>query len=193
MVRPIGVILAGGTSSRMGSDKALFEVAGRPMLDCVGAALFTVSERIIVAGRPDGWMGYECVPDSQVDRRGPLAGLQAAALRFPTERLVVVGVDQPWVRGETLRRMVEFESNRPVMPLEDGVRQPLCGVYPAGLASIITEELEGGGSIQSLLDRTSFDPVPPEMWQSWGEDGRSWFSVDTEARATEGLTRFGKP
>jgi hypothetical protein len=52
------------------------------------------------------------------------------------------------------------------------------------------EEAEADGSIQSLLDRVSFRAVTPETWVPWGEDGRSWFSVDTPEALAEGIRRF---
>ena len=57
----------------------------------------------------------------------------------------------------------------------------------------IADELEGGGSIQSRLDRVSFDPVVTQEWEGWGEDGRSWFSADSSDDIELGLARFGQP
>ena len=47
MLRPIGVMLAGGASSRMGTDKATVEVAGRPMSAWVLDALSAVCEDVL--------------------------------------------------------------------------------------------------------------------------------------------------
>jgi hypothetical protein len=58
---------------------------------------------------------------------------------------------------------------------------------------LAASELEGGGSIQSLLDMSGFRPVVEEEWRGWGEDGRSWFSIDEPANIEEGLSRFGPP
>jgi len=79
-----------------------------------------------------------------------------------------------------LEGLLSVDSDLPVIPVDgEGVRQVTCAVYPTSIAQLASEEVTGGGSLQSLLDRTSFEPVPPEVWQTWGEDGRSWFSVDT--------------
>jgi len=78
-----------------------------------------------------------------------------------------------------------------VVPVDDvGVRQVTCAVYPKAIADAAIEEAEADGSIQSLLDRVSFEAVIPEIWVLWGEDGRSWFSVDTHAALEEGIRRF---
>jgi molybdopterin-guanine dinucleotide biosynthesis protein A len=191
----VGVVLAGGASRRMGADKALIEADGRPMLAWVVMALETVTDRILIAG-PEraGWSDRTFVGDTGAPHRGPLAGLAAAIPHVgPEDLLVVVGVDQPWVRPETLESIAAGFIERPVVPVPDGVRQTTCAVYPANLALVATRELNGGGSIQSMLDRTAFDPFTEADIERCGEDGRSWFSVNTEEDLAEGLVLYGSP
>ncbi|MFO7291922.1 MAG: molybdenum cofactor guanylyltransferase [Actinomycetes bacterium] len=185
-----GVILAGGRSSRMGSDKAGHVVAGRPMIEWVGAALDAVSDRVVVAGRDDPVAGYAPIPDPGPSHRGPLAGVVAALEAFG-DAVVVVATDQPWVRAETLRGLIERMGDLPVVPVDGGIRQTTCAVYPPTVAAAARTELEEGGSLQSLLDVVAFQQVVD--WRAWGEDGRSWYSVDTPEDAAEGLARFGAP
>ena len=45
---------------------------------------------------------------------------------------------------------------------------------------------------QAVLDLGCRDIAPPQ-WREWGEDGRSWFSVDTPQALAEGLLRYGAP
>ena len=192
-VPTIGVVLAGGRSSRMGQDKALVVVAGRPMIDWVSDALQAATGRVLVVGRDDAPTS-EAIPDLGVRHRGPLSGLAAATVHDPGATLVIVAVDQPWVRPATLQAMIARTAALPVVPVDDhGNRQTTCAVFPSAALVDIGEELEEGGSIQSLLDRVAFDPVVPAEWQAWGEDGRSWFSVDTPEDAATGLARFGPP
>lgn len=185
----IGVILAGGSSRRMGRDKATVEVAGRTMADWVSDALGAVCAQVVTAGRP--LPGLEAVPDPGIIQRGPLAGLVGAFHRFPGEVLAVVAVDQPWLRDETVGRLGELADEDAVVPVDAGVRQTTCAIYPAALVELAERELAGDGSLQSLLDLAAFLPVLD--WRDWGEDGRSWFSVDTPEAIEEGLTRFGPP
>jgi molybdopterin-guanine dinucleotide biosynthesis protein A len=111
--------------------------------------------------------------------------------RMTEDRALIVAVDNAFVRAETLTRLAALESALPVVPVDDdGVRQVTCAIYPKTIADVAIEEAEGGGSIQTLLDRVSFLPVTPEIWTGWGEDGRSWFSVDTPGDIETGLDRF---
>jgi len=172
----------------MGRDKASVLVAGTSMLKRVEIALTPVVDRIVILG-PDR-EGWECWPDS-VHAEGPLAGIATALSRTATERIVVVAVDHPFVRSDFLRRIVAIESELPVVPVDEtGVRQVTCAVYPVSIAAAAVEEAAGGGSIQTLLDRVSFRPVAPDEWRGWGEDGRSWFSIDSDSALAEAQGRF---
>lgn len=187
----IGVILVGGLSRRMGSDKATYAVAGRPMMEWVSRAMERACDRVVLAGREEPLSGLAAIPDPGEPHRGPLAGLVSALHHFPGECLALVSVDQPWVRSETLAGLDRLIDEMAAVPVDSGVRQTTCAVYPAGIVEAAETELAGGGSLQSLLDVAAFQPVVD--WHSWGEDGRSWFSADTPGAVEEGLARFGPP
>ena len=192
----LGVVLAGGAARRMGTDKALVEVAGRPMLDWVVDAVGAVADEVVVSGEPrPHWAEHlRFVEDKGEPRRGPLAGIVAVMDHLdPGALLLVVGVDQPWVRPATLRAIAARFTELPVVPVPDGVRQTTCAAYPANDVLVATRELNAGGSIQSMLDRTAFDPFTEADIESCGEDGRSWFSVNTLDDLAEGLHRYGPP
>ena len=191
----MGVVLAGGASSRMGTDKAFVEVAGSPMISWVLTALEKVTTGgILISGREGTMLSYECVPDQDPGRAGPLSGLVTVMDRTePSQPLVVVAVDHPYVRRATLESLVaRFDGERVVVPLADGTRQVTVAVYPP-LADQAKEALADGGSLQTLVDSVAVDEVGEEAWRHWGEDGRSWFSVDTPDAVATGLESYGLP
>lgn len=185
----LGAVLTGGGSRRMGRDKADVLVGTNSMLDHVVAAVSGMVGRTVLLGPDrDGW---ECWPDA-FHAQGPLAGIATALARTTAERVLLVAVDQPFLRRETLRSLTEVVTELPVVPVDArGTRQVTCAVYPVSIATAAADEASSGGSIQTLLDRVSFTPIPPEVWETWGEDGRSWYSVDDETSLTEGMVRYG--
>ncbi len=190
----LGAVLAGGSSSRMGADKALVVVAGRPMIEWVAAALGEVAAGVVVAGRSETMFGLKGVPDPVHGPVGPLAGVAAAlaeASAVGADAVLAVAVDQPFVRHPTLTRLAERFNGQAVVPEDTGVRQVTCAVYPAAWRAEAVVELEAGGSLQTLLDRMEHDLVPEDEWAGWGEDGASWFSVDDAEALEVGLARFG--
>lgn len=184
----LGAILTGGRSTRMGRDKTEVLVNGSTMLDRVTRALTPLVDRVVLLGPDrDGW---ECWPDS-VHTQGPLAGVATALGRTETRHVMVVAVDHAFVRSATLSELIRRADGLPVVPVDDsGVRQVTCALYPRSIAEAAAEEAAMGGTVQTLLDRVSFRPVIPKEWRSWGEDGRSWFSVDSEEELASGLGRF---
>jgi len=187
---PIGVILAGGNSLRMGTDKALVPVGGIPMVEWVTAALNEVVSEVVIVGRDEPVSGIPAIPDLRPEPRGPLAGLVTALHHAAGRSVLLVAVDQPLVRPATLQGLLDLFDRDAVVPMDDGARQTTCAVYPGAWAAEADREDRSGGSIQSLLDRLPYREVGPEEWSAWGEDGRSWCSVDTSEAAATVLDRF---
>jgi len=184
----LGAVLTGGASRRMGTDKADVEISGSTLLDRVATAVAEVSDRVVVLGEMRE--GYESWPD-QAPGSGPLAGLATALSLMTEDRALLVAVDNAFVQPGTLAHLASVESDLPVVPVDHaGVRQVTCAVYPRQIAGQALEEAESGGSVQTLLDRVSFFPVTPDQWEAWGEDGRSWYSVDTPEALASGIDRF---
>jgi molybdopterin-guanine dinucleotide biosynthesis protein A len=180
----IGVVLAGGAGKRMGQDKAEVVVADRPMISWVIGALEPVVNRMIISGRTGGWHGHPGLADPE-GVAGPLAGL-AAGLRLG-EPVLLVAVDQPWVRTETLAKLATVGET--VVPVHDELRQVTCAVY----YPVILNSVSQAGSLQGLMDLAPPLEVTEPVWRSWGEDGRSWFSVDRPEDVATGLERYGVP
>lgn len=97
----IGVVLAGGLSSRMGSDKALLPYHGQTLLLHQAALLASAGLKVAVSGE---YEGFDCIPD-RVMRCGPLGGIYSVALQYPDSALVVVAVDMLQISPEHVSRL----------------------------------------------------------------------------------------
>lgn len=153
-------IMAGGKSTRMGQDKATVTLAGKTLLERAveqwkdyGAGLqlsVGAAQRACLA--PEG-----VVPVVDVyPERGPMGGLHAGLLACPTELLLVVAVDSPFVTREMaeglLQGMEQNQWDACVYSLE-GRPQPLFGVYRKSCLPVIRELLEAGENKMGLLLR----------------------------------------
>ncbi len=137
-MRRLGAIIAGGTSSRFGSDKAAFEIAGVALIDHVAAALRPHVEAVVVAGRD--WPGLTSVADRPQSLLGPLGGLCGAL--FYARNNGFDGVIS--AACDTLPLPVEiiFGDDTPVIV----DTQPLIGWWPVGLSEQLELWLAGSQS-----------------------------------------------
>jgi molybdopterin-guanine dinucleotide biosynthesis protein A len=165
----------------MGSDKALVALSGRPMYRWVRDALRSAGCEVVVAGR-EHLGGLPSYPDLAGAPVGPLAGLLSIASATGSSPVVLAATDHPLLRSETVAALLEL-AGPIVAPIDDDVAQVTCAVYRPG--EIGRDAMGRARSIQDLVRSVPARTVAEAEWREWGEDGRSWFSVDTpEALAT---------
>jgi molybdenum cofactor guanylyltransferase len=101
--RYIGVVLAGGLSSRMGRDKALLLWRGRPLIERQLVVLREAGIDVVhVSGeRPD----YRGIADP-VAHAGPLGGIAGIAALCEDSELLIIPVDMPRLQAGLLRRLI---------------------------------------------------------------------------------------
>ena len=112
-----GAILAGGHSSRFGSNKALFAPNGETLISKAAGLLRSVAREVLVsasqtnAGDYD-FLGLEIVVDQHPDS-GPMGGLETLLQRCTTPWLLVLTCDMPFVDKEALVTMVSSLNGEP--------------------------------------------------------------------------------
>jgi molybdopterin-guanine dinucleotide biosynthesis protein A len=131
--KPVGVVLAGGASLRMGRDKALLPVLGETLPAWAARRLAMVCAEVVVADRGRGLLpGFPSLPDGP--GKGPAAGLLGAAAARPGRPLLVLACDLPQVPPDLLAEIVSPESVDGAFPRWCGGVEPLCALYgPAAL------------------------------------------------------------
>lgn len=173
----------------MGFDKATLVFEGETLLARVVSACSRIGETVVI-GRAEA-EGTAATRDLRPGPLGPLAGLETAFSIAAGRDVVLVAVDQPFLREETLAKLLSFEGDA-VVPMDSETMQVTCAVYRDACRSPVTRLLdEGRRAPASVLDEVAVRTVEPNEWASWGEDGRSWFSVDTVEDLAEGRRRFG--
>jgi molybdopterin-guanine dinucleotide biosynthesis protein A len=139
--RPIGVVLAGGAGRRLGGDKAVVALRGRPLLSYPLAALrAAVGEVAVVAKRDTRLPPLE--PDVAIwlepdEPRHPMAGVVRALRDARGRPVLVVALDLPLVDARLLRTLAREPAHgaAAVIVRAGGRLQPLCGRYdPRALA-----------------------------------------------------------
>jgi len=149
-MRLLGAVLAGGRSSRFGSDKALALLAdGRTLLEHAAAAIAPHVEAVVICGRTaEGMTG---LADRPAPDMGPLGGLNAAlhhAVSQGYDAVLTTGCDMPLYPAALAEALIGEGAS-----VLKG--QQLAGYWPAPLATELDAHLaeKNNRSIYGWLDR----------------------------------------
>lgn len=187
---PVGVILAGGASSRFGAPKGLARVGGTRIVDRVADAVRgATTELLLVANDPaaDGWLpGVPRIADARPGGGG-LSGVHAA-LAHSGRPVVVVAWDMPFVSAPLLRalwRRCEAAGAWACYPESDSPvgMEPFCACYtPACLAPLeaaLAAGRVGGAEFARALPRVAWFARPET--RALGDPARLLLGVNTPA------------
>ena len=177
-----GLLLAGGGSTRMGTDKALLEVEGEPLGARVLRALREACETVLVAsgdGRRLGALGAPQVADA-LPEAGPLAGIVAGLEAASTALVAVVAVDMPFASAAVLTLLAErWNGEDAVVPVTDQGPEPLHAVYATSAAPTLRRLLDQGVlSIRRALEAIDTVFVEEPDWRAADPSGRFAFNVN---------------
>lgn len=126
-----GAVLAGGKSSRMGSDKALLEFRGKPFIQRAVESMQQVFDRVAVISpyrREYDFLDVPIVPDLVSDC-GPLGGIFTALESAKSDRVFVAPCDSPMLSAELIRRILVRAGGRSAVASIGGRTQPLIGQF----------------------------------------------------------------
>lgn len=140
-------ILAGGRSSRMGSDKALLSFGRQTLLERALQTAATVAERIVIVGPKERYAAFGYVIEDVYAGCGPLAGIHAALGATNTDLNLMLSVDMPLMTADFLRWLAQQASaahEMIVVPDALGSPQPLCAVYRREVCSFAEQALQNG-------------------------------------------------
>jgi molybdopterin-guanine dinucleotide biosynthesis protein A len=140
-------ILAGGRSSRMGSDKALLSFAGQTLLERALQTAAAVAERIAIVGPKDRYAVFGDVIEDLYTGCGPLGGIHAALAASNTDLNLMLSVDMPLMTADFLRWLAQQANTADemiVLPDALGGPQPLCAVYRREVRSFAEQALQNG-------------------------------------------------
>jgi molybdopterin-guanine dinucleotide biosynthesis protein A len=147
-----GLVLAGGSSTRMQRDKAALDFHGRPQLEWAFELLRSHCERVFVSVRAD--QRTETVRAAMpqiVDGHagiGPIAGIAAAQAAHPAAAWLVLACDLPFVDDAGLSTLID--ARRPDRAItayrstHDGLPEPLCAIYEPASAPAVRAAIAAG-------------------------------------------------
>jgi len=185
------IIMAGGASTRMGQDKSLLQIEGKPMIQHVCDQLRDHFDEVVLSANDPAkyaFLGLRMVPDHQPDM-GPLMGLASTLATATHDLALTVACDIPCIDINLAHRMLNLAPGHdavvPRVPVADGFRmEPLFAVYRKSVADRMFELLERGERrIRRLFDTIHVRFVDMEAGASPGnlnteEEYRAYVATD---------------
>jgi molybdenum cofactor guanylyltransferase len=190
-----GIVLAGGRSTRFGSDKLAASYGGQPLLLRPIAVFSELCDDVIVVRRPgesgEGLPSGVRVANDPTEGEGPLAGLHAglmAAVR--SDLAVIAGGDMPELQTVVLRAMLGLLDDAAVdaVLLADGARpRPLPAAVRTWPAADMTHALLHGGRrrLRDLFDSIRTAVIDESTWTALDPERRTVIDVDEPADMPE--------
>jgi molybdopterin-guanine dinucleotide biosynthesis protein A len=178
-----GIILAGGTSSRLGRDKASIQVAGLSLIERVIQRLRTVvTDIVLVANEPDRFshLGLP-VAEDVYHGVGTLGGLHAGLNATRAAYGLVVGCDMPFLNPALLRYMISQRAGYDVViPRIGKYYEPLHAIYARRcLPAIERTILSGRRRVLDAFTEARVQIIDQDRVALYDPRGLSFFNVNT--------------
>lgn len=126
-----GFILAGGKSTRMGTDKALLDFHGKSFLEQMVSIIRPFCDSVSICGNNSGYesFGLPVIPDIYFNI-GPIAGIYSALFHTTSEWNLIVSVDMPFLNAELIKGLISIaDLSDCIIPKHEMGVEPLAGLY----------------------------------------------------------------
>ncbi|GAA0611243.1 molybdenum cofactor guanylyltransferase [Virgibacillus siamensis] len=144
-MNPFGIILSGGKSSRMGTDKSLLPLGNKLVIEHIATKMKGItSQQAIITNTPEkyAFLNMEKYSDRHPGK-GPLAGLESALYHIDAPVFVCAACDMPYISAEVYNRLLhELGHYDAVVPVYNKRIHPLSGIYTRGILPLIQQQLE---------------------------------------------------
>lgn len=166
-----GYILAGGKSSRMGTDKGLLLLEGKPMIQYVIEQMQLIFDKVVIVSNNPEYkkFGLDVIPDLIKDI-GPAGGIYTALHHSGTKLNFVVSCDMPFVTAVAIEFVIRNSEESQVILLENKGRiEPLFGMYSKECEAIWLKLIEEGKiKLQEMVLNFKFKVIPIENNEIFG-------------------------
>jgi len=165
-------VLAGGKSTRMGTDKAFVELNGRTLLSRMLDLARSVAADVRIVGDPAKFSQFAPVVEDIFPGCGPLGGIHAALRSSQTELNFIGAIDVPFLSAEFLEFVVaKSRASRATVTIARTSEgwQPLCAVYRKESADLAEQALHSGCyRIDALFNSASMQVIEEDELRKQG-------------------------
>jgi len=191
-----GIILAGGSSSRMGKNKALLPFPGNQAVTFVehlASLLVQCCVETLIVARDQAYASAYALPGLRIifDETpgiGPLMGLYSGLSAMNTERALVVAVDLPFVQPALLSFLLSqpLTADTLLVPIVHDVPQVMLALYPRSVVPVVKEQLQWGRrDLRCLLEVAPVQFIEEKQLLQVDPQLRSFVNINTPEELQE--------
>jgi molybdopterin-guanine dinucleotide biosynthesis protein A len=177
-------ILAGGNSTRMGTDKAFVTIDGRTLLARTLEVAKSVTPDVRIVGNAGKFAPFAPVVEDIFPGCGPLGGIHAALRSSPAELNLILAVDVPFVSFALLQFLIKRARNSVAtitVPRTNQGWQPLCAIYRREFAHAAEKALRASRyRIDALFDQVEIQVIGLEELESAGFSPKIFHNLNTK-------------
>ena len=176
-------IMAGGQSSRMGTDKSFVLFNGRPMIEIVQEKVAELgAETLLITNKPDDYarLNLPMVGDILPDH-GPLGGIYTAVHAASHPHVLVVACDMPWLNRPLLEYMITLrETADVIVPRWEKYPEPLHAIYSKTCQPAIEAKLKAKRlKITGFFGQVNVRFVERTEIEKFDGNGRSFANINS--------------
>lgn len=142
-----GIVLAGGRSRRMGTDKSMMLLNGKSLIEYSIAALKPLCNNVVISSNNFiyDFTGCEVWPDELPDQ-APMVGIYSCLKRSTTENNIFLSCDMPMMSTSMLEYLLVNSANHDItVPVHgNDLIEPLCGIYKQSSMGVLKEFIDKG-------------------------------------------------
>ena len=186
-------ILAGGQARRLGGvDKSALAVGTSSILDRQLSLLRALTPHILIVADPSRAPAVDVpVVADRIPGAGSLGGLYTALMDAPTDQVLVIACDMPFLTAPFLMRLAARGVDVDVaVPRSAAGRHPLCASYARGVAGHLKARIERGDlRVREALDGLDVRELGPDELAEFDPDGLLLLNVNTPDDYAKALKR----
>jgi molybdenum cofactor guanylyltransferase len=166
-----GLILAGGSSTRMHRDKAALQYRGKSQLDRAFDLAARHVDKVFVSVRAsqaaDPTRAQRPLIVDSVEGEGPIVGIRSALAAYPQVAWLVLACDLPFLSDTVLSQLLRERDPTALATAfrstHDGLPEPLCAIWePAAGSALADYRNEGGHCPRKFLIRHAVPLLDPQ-------------------------------
>ena len=177
-----GVILVGGKSRRMGTDKAFLELDGIPLIERLLLVFRECFSQTILVGDNGGrFSAYDVTVVADIYPGSPLGGIYSGLYNATDEHIFVASCDLTYPNSAVIRKICSLKDNYDVVvPTLSHGFETLCAIYSKSCLTAMRDMLEcGNHRIFDLYPQINVRAIPYEELVSIDKNETAFLSVNT--------------